>query len=100
VNGSCRISVATSSVMVGERYCRKPSVVRRRRRAPAANITSGSAVSGPVNIKRPSRVGEAEGKAPVPSSAQSAINTAATGNSRTVSTVRPSSESTGVIFRT
>ena len=49
--------------MVGERYCRKPSVVRRRRRAPAANITNGSAVSGPVNIRSALRVSDGAGVA-------------------------------------
>ncbi len=92
--------VATSSVIEGERYCRKPSVVMRMRRAPAANRTSGTSVTSPPPISSRSRAGWAGVNAPVPLSARKPRTAAAGRNSSRVSTVNPSSESTAVRLRT
>ena len=46
LKASPKPNTASASVIEGEKYCRKPSVERRMRRAPAANMASGRAGSG------------------------------------------------------
>ena len=95
-----KVKSGLSKVIDGVIYCRKPNVVMRTRLAPAANITNGIAVIGPPPTNSASRAHAPGTKAPEPFTAKYTKIAAVNGNNIIVSTVRPSSASTGVRLRT
>ena len=77
--------------IVGPMYCIRPSVVIDRRRAPAANSNSGTAVTGPSAMIHRFVSASVAGKLPSPRYAASASTPSASGASSIVSSVSPSS---------
>ena len=91
LNGSWKSHTPTANWIVGPMYCMRPSVVIDKRRAAAANSSSGTAVTGPRAMIHRFVGRSAAGKLPVPWLAARPITASAIGASSIVSSVSPSS---------